>query len=399
MTGEQQGVLLTGATGFLGGEVLARLLERDQRPVYALVRAADAEQARERLDGVIASLLGSAEPWAGRTVAVAADLTEPGLGLDPVSRDWLSERVEAIIHCAASVSFSLDLESSRAINVDGTRRVLELAELCASRGSLDYLLHVSTAYVAGTYEGRFGERHLDLGQRFRNPYERSKFEAEMLLRVRGDGLPIQVVRPSIVVGDSRTGWTPSFNVVYGPLRAASTGAMKAIPARRSSPVDVVPVDYVADSLLALAGRPGTTHHLVAGDQASSVGELVELLGDYTGRRPPRVLSPRVYRRAVHPVLVRRGSEARRRALRRTEVLFDYFSMGVRYDDTLTREALADRDLQAPPLASYFERLMQFAEGANWGRALPPRHEAVSNARQRAASHGPVVGRPAYRDAF
>ena len=79
------------------------------------------------------------------------------------------------------------------------------------------------------------------------------------------------MRPSIVVGDSATGWTPSFNVLLRAHEGVLARAYPAIPARRSAPVDVVPVDYVADAILALAGRPGTTHHLTASERASTVG--------------------------------------------------------------------------------------------------------------------------------
>src|SRR5207244_3140089 len=140
----------------------------------------------------------------------------------------------------------------------GTRRMLDLAELCSGRGGLESFVHVSTAYVAGEADGSFGEGDLDVGQSFRNAYERTKFEAEVAVRERASTLPVQVVRPSIIVGDSRSGWTPAFNVLYAPLRAFSRGAYPMIPARRSAPVDVVPVDYVADAILALAGRPGDT---------------------------------------------------------------------------------------------------------------------------------------------
>jgi long-chain acyl-CoA synthetase len=373
---DRPGLLLTGATGFLGGELLARLLERDSRPVYALVRAGSDEEAAARLDGVIESLLGGAEPWAGRAVAVAADVAQPGLGLSAAKRAWLAERVDGILHCAATVSFTLGLDASRATNVDGTRRLLDFAELSAGRGSFDCFTYVSTAYVAGDHGGDFGERQLKVGQGFRNAYERSKFEAELLVREREGDVPVQVVRPSIVVGDSRTGWTPAFNVLYTPLRAFTKGVYPVIPARRSSPVDVVPVDYVADALLALAGQPGTTYHLTAGERTSSVGELIELAADYLERRPPRVLSPSLYRRAVHPLLLRRAGQARERALRRTEVFFPYFSMRVCYDNTLAREALAEHGIEAPPLSAYFERLMDFALSAEWGRSPLPRHQVV-----------------------
>ena len=374
MSGTEQGTLLTGGTGFLGGEVLVRLLERDDNPVYVLIRAEDAEHADARLRALLESLLGSAEPWADRAIAVRGDVTHAWLGMGRRDRDWLAERTDRILHCAASVSFTMGIDEQRRINVDGTRRMVELAGLCARRGGLGAFAHVSTAYVAGTHPGDFGEEDLDVGQDFRNSYERSKFEAELLMRERGWGLPIQILRPSIVVGDSSTGWTPAFNVLYGPMKAFARGAYPAIPARRSSPVDVVPVDFVADAVLALAGRPGGTYHLTASERASSVGELIELGSATASQPPPRVIPPWLYRRAIHPVLLRRGSEARRRALRRSEVYFPYFAMRARYDNSAARQALGGTE--APPLASYFDRLLAFAQRVDWGRRPVSRHEVM-----------------------
>jgi thioester reductase-like protein len=375
MNDHEQGTVLTGGTGFLGGEVLARLLERDVAPVYVLVRARDDEEANARLETLLDSLLGSAEPWSDRAIAVRGDLGQPWLGMSSRDRDWLAERADRIIHCAASVSFTMGLDEQRRINVDGTRRMIELAGHCARRGGLESFVHVSTAYVAGTHPGTFREDDLDVGQSFRNAYERTKFEAELLVR-RSPELPVQVMRPSIVVGDSRTGWTPAFNVLYGPMKAFARGAYPAIPARRSAPVDVVPVDFVADAVLALAGRSGNAYNLTAGNRASSVGELIELGSAAASKPRPRVLPPWVYRRLIHPLLVRSGSEARRRALRRSEVYFPYFAMRTRYDNSTARKALAPAGIEAPPLASYFHRLLSFAQAADWGRRPVARHEVI-----------------------
>jgi thioester reductase-like protein len=375
MNDHEQGTVLTGGTGFLGGEVLARLLERDVAPVYVLVRARDDQEANARLETLLDSLLGSAEQWSDRAIAVRGDLGQPWLGMSSRDRDWLAERADRIIHCAASVSFTMGLDEQRRINVDGTRRMIELAGHCARRGGLESFVHVSTAYVAGTHAGTFREDDLDVGQSFRNAYERTKFEAELLFR-RSPELPVQVMRPSIVVGDSRTGWTPAFNVLYGPMKAFARGAYPAIPARRSAPVDVVPVDFVADAVLALAGRSGNAYNLTAGNRASSVGELIELGSAAASKPRPRVLPPWVYRRLIHPLLVRSGSEARRRALRRSEVYFPYFAMRTRYDNSTARKALAPAGIEAPPLASYFHRLLSFAQAADWGRRAVARHEVI-----------------------
>jgi thioester reductase-like protein len=351
-------VLLTGATGFVGQELLGRLLDRGDRHVHALVRADDDRSAAKRLPGH-----DCLSAW-------PADLERPGLGLPPKRADALAERVSTVIHCAASVSFSLGLAESRRVNVYGTARVAELAERCAQRGSgLERFSYVSTAYVAGAHQGRFAEEDLDVGQGFRNPYERSKFEAERLLHERAAGLPLQVLRPSIVVGDSRTGWTSSFNVLYPPLKAFARGAIHALPARRRSPVDVVPVDYVADSVDRLAREgPDGTFHLVAGRNATTVGRLIELASRRFGRSAPPVFPPRLYRRVVHPVLLRRLGSARSEALRRMEVYFPYFSMRVRFDDR--------RHPPAPPVEGYFDRLLDFAERARWGRRRVERPPAA-----------------------
>lgn len=366
------GVLLTGATGFVGMELLARYLERTERRVYTLVRGADQDEAEARMQRTLHFLFGADHPYAERVVVVRGDITRPCLGLRG-RRDVLAEEVSEIVHGAASISFELGLEASRAINVEGTRRVLAFAERCAARGGgLRRLSHISTAYVAGDHGGCFSEDDLDVGQRFRNAYEQSKFEAEALVARAGGRLPITVLRPSIVVGERDSGWTASFNVLYWPLRAFARGAYMALPARRSAPVDVVPVDYVADAILHLSQAreaEGATFHLTAGAHTSSVGELVELATAFFERPAPYLLDPSVYRRVVHPLLVRSSRDERyRRALKRSEVFFPYFATRVRYDDRRSRVALRGSGIGTPPpLRTYFERLVEFALAADWGR--------------------------------
>jgi long-chain acyl-CoA synthetase len=363
-------VLLTGATGFLGMELLVRYLELTDRRVYALVRGAHGREVATRVRRTLVWLFGADHPYSERVVGVRGDITHPGLGLGG-KRDELAEQVSEVVHGAASVSFELGLEASRAVNVEGTRRVLELAERCEQRGGLRRFSYISTAYVAGEYAGRFSEDELDVGQAFRNGYERSKFEAESLVSRSRGRLPVTVLRPSIVVGERHTGWTASFNVLYWPLRAFSRGAYVALPARRDAPVDVVSVDYVADAIFALAQAreaEGATFHLTAGVNASTVGELVELTAAFFARRPPRLIEPAVYRRLVHPLLVRAaGDERYRRALSRSEAFFPYFDARATYDDRRSRVALCGTGIAPSPLPAYFDRLVEFALSCEWGR--------------------------------
>ena len=280
-------VLLTGATGFVGREILSRFLERGDREVYALVRAADDEAAAERL------------PAHARLTAVAGDIERSGLGLSEDTAERLRHEVTTVVHCAASVSFDLPLEESRRVNVEGTRNMVELrAQLRGARA-----VHATCPPPTwpASRAASSARTSSPSGQSFRNPYERSKFEAELALRSEGADLPLQILRPSIVVGDSTTGRTTSFNVLYGPLKAFARGAIRAIPARRDSPVDIVPVDYVADRVHELAtDGPNGTFHLVAGRNATTVGRLLEMSAEELGRTQPTVLPPRLYRRWVHP---------------------------------------------------------------------------------------------------
>ena len=100
-------VFLTGATGFLGMEVLARLLEQGDREIVALVRARDNEEASERLDGILRRLWRDPSPYRGRVRAVAGDVTSAGLGIDAAERTGIAEDIGAIMHCAASISFDM----------------------------------------------------------------------------------------------------------------------------------------------------------------------------------------------------------------------------------------------------------------------------------------------------
>jgi thioester reductase-like protein len=347
-------ILLTGATGFLGMDALARLIERDGdgEQIVVLVRARDDADARERLRAVLARLYDEPPAAAARVRAVRGDLLQPGLSLSQADRDQLIASVDRIIHCAASISFELPLEEAREINVEGVARMIELAREIAAAGSLTRFVHVSTAYVSGRHAGEFSEGDLDVGQEFRNTYERSKNEAERLLGEASD-LPIAIGRPSIVVGDRTSGWTPVFNVLYWPMRAFERGLLDEVPAREDSIVDFVPVDYVTDGILALLDDEGAegTYNLVAGAQALSAGELVELHSTVTGRAPVRFVA----------------QETTAGLPAGAETFVPYFDVHCRFDDTRARGLLERAGAERPDPRDYLGRLIAYAHRTSWGK--------------------------------
>jgi thioester reductase-like protein len=358
----QPPVLLTGATGFLGMEVLARLLERAEREIVCLVRAEDDGAARRRLDDVLAQLWDDPEPHRECTRAVAGDVTHPGLGMRPAVRTGLAEEVGAVLHCAASIAFDLPLEEARTINVEGTREVMGFAREARALGRLERFLHVSTAYVSGRYPGVFRERQLDAGQEFRNTYEQTKWEAEHVLATADDLAPA-VARPSIVMGDSRSGWTPVFNVLYWPLRAFSRGLFDQVPAPPDARVDVVTVDYVAEALVRLLDRSEAgVFNLVAGNSAITVGELVRAGAEHFGLPTPPVVPSK---EAAADLQSGPGA-----------VFLPYFQVETVFDAARANAVLGPLGVQPARFADFFGTLMDYADAVGWGKTPMTREAAL-----------------------
>jgi long-chain acyl-CoA synthetase len=344
-------------------EVMARLLEKGDREVLALVRAADQAAAQERLDGVLAKLWKDPSPYRELAKAVAGDVTQPGLGIPNDERAQVAEEAGAVLHCAASISFDLPLEQARLINVEGTREVVGFAREAKALGRMDRFIHVSTAYVAGAYAGTFRERQLDAGQTFRNSYEQTKWEAEHVVNDATDLSPA-IARPSIVMGESTSGWTPAFNVLYWPLRAFSRGLFSTVPAHPERHVDVVPVDYVADALVHLLETDTSgVVNLVAGREAATVDELIGFASAAFDRERPPVVPP--------------GSAGTGSAHADDQgaVYFPYFDMEVVFDDARARGVLGPAGIRCPRLGDYFPVLMEYAARARWGKIGFTREEA------------------------
>jgi thioester reductase-like protein len=392
---ENQPILITGVTGFVGMEVLARFLQRSQRHIFALIRAPNDAEAARRLRAVLVTAFGDPDAYLGRVTAVAGDIERPGLGLEPGRLDELAERVDRVLHAAASVSFELGLAESRAINVRGTEHMLAFADRARQRGGLERFTYVSTAYVAGTHRGAFSEQDYDVGQGFRNAYERSKWESEGNVRAASDRLPVQIARPSIIVGEQASGWTTAFNVMYGPIRAAATGAYRALPLNRRAPLDVVPIDYVADALFELCSAgPNGTFHLVAGDRAPTTGHVTRMTAERFDQPRPWIVPPVVYR-ALYPLLRRAVHGRQRLALEHTQVFIPYLNIGVRFQDHLTRARLEPAGVRLLAFDDYFPRLLDFALAADWGkRPLPhPRSAAHARSDQHPAPSTPPESQP------
>ena len=311
-------VLLTGATGFLGSRIAARLLARGDTTVVALVRAPSDGEARRRLERNWWDLPELVAAIGGRVRVLRGDVSEPMLGLGGEDYGQLARTLTHIIHTAADMRLDGPIEELRRSNVQGTANVLELARAVHKDHPLARLSHVSTAYVAGSRRGAVPEDSLSDESGFSSRYEMSKYEGERLVREARSELPISVFRPGLIVGDSRTGAIKTFNTLYFPLRLYLTGRLRLLPARSDLRVNLVPVDYVAEAIERLTfdeRASGLYFHLTAPyDSLPTVRQLLDEVREWStenlGYRPPRAAFLPL------PVPVARGRYRTKRALRK-----------------------------------------------------------------------------------
>ena len=367
-------ILLTGATGFIGRHLLRRLLERlaDDGAVHCLVRAASAEDAEQRLNELLTDIGGDLPCEArARCHAFWGDITQDGLAFKNGDAQAALDNVDRIIHCAATVKFNLPLERARRVNVDGTRNVLRVAERLHRRGRLRRLDYIGTAFVAGATDGLVFEDDLLDGVTFHNSYERTKWEAEKLVRVFQKDLPIAIFRPSIVVGDSRTGYTANFRVLYWPLKLLARGVVLFAPADPNGILDVVPVDHVVEALDALGhdeSSLGKCYHLAAGpERETSIRELMAMAAEFFGARPPYLVPPHLVVAALKPLLYGALWGKRRSLLQKATLYFPYFAYRASFDTSRTTVALAPLGIEPPSVQSYFRTLLQYCVDTDWGR--------------------------------
>jgi thioester reductase-like protein len=282
--------LLTGGTGLLGSYLLRDFLLAGHR-MAVLVRPTQTQSGPQRVDASLAHWETSYGPVGAnhqspvptpplpRPVVLEGDLCRPDMGLTASDLRWIAGHCRAVIHNAASLAF-LGPDHRKEpwlTNIEGTRRMLELCRRCG----IQQFHHISTAYVCGLRRGRILETELDVGQETGNDYERSKLEAEKLVRSASLAQPPTIYRPSILVGDSRTGYTSTFHGYYAAVKLAHTlvsqmvrGSitaeflMRAFHVDGNERKDFVPVDWVSAAITHLASRPehhGKTYHLTAAE--------------------------------------------------------------------------------------------------------------------------------------
>jgi len=342
---------LTGYPGFIGKRLAAELVRAEpESKMFLLVQPKFLKDAKKYARSL---------PGGGKNVELLqGDIVDMHLGLSSAEYNQLCDEVTDIFHLAAISYLGVPPSTARKVNVEGTRNVLELAH---DARHLRRFNHFSTAYVSGDRVGVIAEDELDLGQQFRNAYEQTKFAAEKLVRKAGErGLETVIYRPSIVVGDSKTGEIDRFDGPYymGILLVTSPLSVPLpLPGNGVAPLNVVPIDFLTRAVVHIAFEPraaGRTFHLVDPNPMSS-RRVYELIAEKANKRLPKLTVPH---RAADVLLRLPGVE---KLLRPQRAAIGYVNHLAIYNCRNTLELLDGTGIRCPPLTSYLDTLVGYVK--------------------------------------
>lgn len=346
--------LVTGFPAFTARHMAQKLLAAHPAArVSLLVQPKFTKDMKRFLKRVEKRIPGATE----RVDVLQGDVVDMHLGLSSQEYKKLARHTDRIYHLAGITYVGADESEARRVNVEGTRNVIELAR---DTSGLMRLVHFSTVFVAGDREGVILEDELVMGQSFRNPFEATKYEAELAVRRAMAELPVTVLRPSIVVGDSKTGEIDRFEgPYYVAILLVTSPALVPLPLPGDgvAPLNVVPVDYVVDAAWVLAHDPraaGRTFHLVDPNPLSSRC-VYQLIAEKLEKKLPAVTVPSKLARAVLKLpLVEKMARPQRAA-------FEYVNHLAIYNSMNTYELLAGTGVACPPITAYLDKLIEYVK--------------------------------------
>jgi long-chain acyl-CoA synthetase len=251
--------------------------------------------------------------------------------------------------------------------------MLQMAQRCRHAGGLEQFIYIGTSSVSGKREGPIYEHELEMGQEFFNSYEQSKYETERLLNRHMGEIPIIILRPSIVVGDSTSGRTTLFNAVYLPLRLIHRGLLSFVPGAPDTLIDLVPVDWVVDATLIIMRGDlsvGQTFHLTAGPKrATRFGQFLSHAIDYLDANSPLAKPRRLEILDPDEYQDRLGKLSPRMAALYAQIglILEYATVDRLYDSTNADAVVLHCGLQFPYYDSYADNILRFALLADWGK--------------------------------
>jgi thioester reductase-like protein len=359
-------IFLTGSTGYIGAHIAALLLDRHADRLNLLVRAKTEQEANERLWHALQLHLDFPQlrdALETRISVFRGDLTDPRFGLDDSEYSRLVRTTESVIHCAASLNRKSE-KSCLNVNLRGTLEVAQLARRAQDAHALRRFSQVSTVAVAGTrsHEGVTEDASIDWNRSDYDPYARTKKFCEHMVRELLPEVPRTVFRPSIVLGDSRRAETTQFEMVRAFVFLAG---LPVLPFRPSDRIDIVPVDYVAESVVALHQKPDPLHeiyHLSSGASSETFGQLTRAIAQVAGKMEPLYWPglERPFSAAVNWLAGYRGEFGRSASL--LKVFMPYLVWDTIFDNS---RVVAEMGRAPEPFSKYCYPLLRFSRDCHF----------------------------------
>jgi thioester reductase-like protein len=360
MTGESKVVLLTGfPTSLLARKLVSRLLDASPDvAVKCLVPDAQLDAARQAVSAL-------PKPSRARVEFVKGEPSSMDFGMSGRRYLALARSVSVVHHCAGVWHGAVSREKAERANITSAGEVVDLA--LAGAGRIERVVHWSSALLNGARSGRVSEGELVRPSAFRSVIDETRFRAEQLMRDAMSQLPITILRPSILVGDSKTG---EIDQLDGPyllvllMLSAPADLRVPLPGRGDQPLDLVPLDYVVDAGVAIANdvrSAGRTFHLIDPNPLT-VRRVFELIADATGRHRPRGHLPT----NLAAALLRAPGVERFSHIPRT--FLEQLATNVIYDARNTRELLAGTGIECPSAATYLKVMVDHVRRTQTERA-------------------------------
>ncbi|MDP9263967.1 MAG: SDR family oxidoreductase [Acidobacteriota bacterium] len=355
-------IFLTGSTGYIGAHIAAGLLQGHSDRLNLLVRAKDRREAQERLWRSLQLHLDFPrfhDFLNTRIQIFLGDLTDSRFGLAEDEYDGLAESTDSIIHCAAS----LNRKSEKAclnVNLRGTLEVIKLGMAARDLHGLRRISHVSTVAVAGQRKDEvvLEDQSIDWNRSDYDPYARTKKFCEHMIRELLPDVPRTIFRPSIVLGDSRHAETTQFDMVRAFVFLAG---LPFLPFRPTDKVDIVNVDFVADSVVALHQKEKPDHdiyHLSSGTASQTFRELTDALASAQRRRKPRFVPSmeKSFTALVERLAKRKSSLGYAATL--MKVFLPYLVWNTVFDNS---RVVTERGCAPAPFSQYSYPLLKFSK--------------------------------------
>ena len=373
---KHKAILLTGMTGALGHGLIRELLATGNETLFLIIRRKSGLFHKDRARALLAKY-GYEDALGARVHVFEGDVTRSRLGLKEAEIDALRKTVTDFYHMAALTSLNAAEKECNHVNVNGTENALQLAWDFYVNGALQRFNYFSTAYAVGSrqtyhsYEDSLPETPV-----FSNFYESSKFIAEKKVREEMEaGLPATIFRPSIVVGDSRTGEVSEFNVIYPFLKLFTSGTIRVLPTHLDNTFNIVPIDFVVKASVAIACQKdslGKSYHLVS-DNPPTVEMMLKLKSEvYPGMPGVKVVDPKRFKLSSFNVM-------EKMAYMVITPYLGYLNERLTFDTTNAHRALDWTDIEFPDTGyNFLKTILGYAVDEGYLKVSSPEPIAGSS---------------------